>query len=99
MRFFSKFDEFLKPPRYPKWHDVNLAAKVPGWKRFDAAEQWLQNHSLQENAANARAPEIRRDQFEEFLGARGSQNASLTNEQRERMFNELLEWARTRKQR
>lgn len=97
--FFSKFDEFLKPPRYPKWHDVNLTAKVPGWKRFEAAEQWLQNHNLLENAANARAPEIRRDQFDEFLGARGYRNAAATNEQRDRIFSEFLEWSRARKQR
>ena len=27
--FFTKFPELLKPPRHPKWKDVNLAAKVP----------------------------------------------------------------------
>lgn len=32
----SKFDQFLRPPRHPKWREVNLAAQVPGWTRFDA---------------------------------------------------------------
>lgn len=32
----SRFDEFLRPPRHPKWREVNLAAEVPGWTRFDA---------------------------------------------------------------
>ena len=32
--FFSRFSEFQKPPRHPKWREVNLAAKVPGWTRF-----------------------------------------------------------------
>lgn len=31
-----KFDLFLQPPRHPKWREVNLAAQVPGWTRFDA---------------------------------------------------------------
>jgi TRAP transporter TAXI family solute receptor len=31
----SRFDEFLRPPRHPKWREVNLAAQVPGWVRFD----------------------------------------------------------------
>lgn len=39
--FFSNFEEFLKPPRHQKWQEVNLAAVVPGWTRFQAAQQWL----------------------------------------------------------
>jgi TRAP transporter TAXI family solute receptor len=31
----AKFDAFLRPPRHPKWREVNLAAQVPGWTRFD----------------------------------------------------------------
>lgn len=31
----EKFDQFLRPPRHPKWREVNLAAQVPGWTRFD----------------------------------------------------------------
>jgi TRAP transporter TAXI family solute receptor len=31
----SRFEEFLRPPRHPKWREVNLAAQVPGWVRFD----------------------------------------------------------------
>jgi uncharacterized protein len=39
--FFTKFDEFKKPPRHPSWRDVNLAAAIPGWKRFEGAEEML----------------------------------------------------------
>ncbi|WP_372623597.1 TAXI family TRAP transporter solute-binding subunit [Falsiroseomonas sp.] len=31
----ERFEEFLRPPRHPKWREVNLAARVPGWVRFD----------------------------------------------------------------
>jgi TRAP transporter TAXI family solute receptor len=41
--FFSKFDEFHKPPRHPLWKVVNLGATIPGWTRFPAAEEWLKN--------------------------------------------------------
>jgi uncharacterized protein len=41
--FFSKFSEFHKPPRHPLWKTVNLAATIPGWNRFPAAEEWLRN--------------------------------------------------------
>jgi len=41
--FFSKFSEFHKPPRHPLWKTVNLAATIPGWTRFAAADEWLKN--------------------------------------------------------
>jgi TRAP transporter TAXI family solute receptor len=41
--FFSKFDEFHKPPRHPLWKVVNLGATIPGWTRFPAAEEWLRS--------------------------------------------------------
>jgi len=41
--FFSKIAEFQKPPRHVKWREVNLAATLPGWNRFPAAQAWLDN--------------------------------------------------------
>src|SRR5215470_6066462 len=41
--FFSKFDDLKKPLRNPLWKSVNLAATIPGWTRFPAAEEWLKN--------------------------------------------------------
>jgi uncharacterized protein len=41
--FFSRISEFYKPPRNPLWKSVNLAATIPGWTRFPAAEEWLRN--------------------------------------------------------
>ena len=35
--FFERFEQFLRPPRHPKWREVNLAAQVPGWTRYAAA--------------------------------------------------------------
>jgi uncharacterized protein len=42
--FFPRIGEFQQPPRHPKWHDVNLAATLPGWTRFEAAQAWLDSH-------------------------------------------------------
>lgn len=38
---FNRLAEFQRAPRHPKWKEVNLAAKLPGWKRFPAATEWL----------------------------------------------------------
>lgn len=34
----QKFAEFQRPPRHPKWREVNLSAQVPGWTRFGSSE-------------------------------------------------------------
>ena len=55
--FFSKFAELQQPPRHPKWREVSLTAEVPGWTRFQAAQQWLDKQgakSVAEPAASAR---------------------------------------------
>jgi TRAP-type uncharacterized transport system substrate-binding protein len=44
---FTKFPEFQKPPRHPKWAEVNLAATVPGWTRFKAAQDWLDREAAE----------------------------------------------------
>ncbi|HLZ65858.1 MAG TPA: TAXI family TRAP transporter solute-binding subunit [Aliidongia sp.] len=70
--FFSKFDKFLLPPRHPKWHEVNLAADLPGWKRFDPAIAWLDQHG---KTASNNDDEIRKA-FEGYLDRQAELTAS-----------------------
>src|SRR5262249_61407503 len=42
---FPKIAMSQRPPRHVKWREVNLAATLPGWKRFDAAQAWLDQHN------------------------------------------------------
>jgi TRAP transporter TAXI family solute receptor len=42
--FFPKLAELQKPPHHPKWRETNLAAVLPGWTRFPAAQEWLDQH-------------------------------------------------------
>jgi len=69
--FFTKFDEFKKPPRHPSWRDANLAATIPGWKRFEGAEEMLaaqqqQSKQVLDDRLNGRPP-TDRELYEEFL--------------------------------
>jgi TRAP-type uncharacterized transport system substrate-binding protein len=41
-RMFANWDKFQAPPRHPKWREVNLAATVPGWTRWEPAQELLQ---------------------------------------------------------
>jgi TRAP transporter TAXI family solute receptor len=86
-RFFPKLAEFQKAPRHPKWKEANLAATLPGWKRFEPADAWLARAKAQADA--------QRTQFEKFTTAQGggATPASLTTEQRDRLFQEFLKWS------
>jgi TRAP transporter TAXI family solute receptor len=88
--FFPRLAELQKPPRHPKWRETNLAAVVPGWKRFEGAEEWLRTH-----AAVSQAP---RAPFDNFLAARQgqAQPASLSSEERDRLFQEFMKWSKAR---
>ncbi len=48
--FFSRFEEFQRPPRHAKWLEVILAALVPGWTRFGVAQE------VQQRLAGTPAP-------------------------------------------
>lgn len=86
--FFSKFEQFSKPARHPKWQEVNLAATVPGWKRFRAAEEWLAREGAGEDATA-------RQEFDRFLDARKGGASG----DREQLFNEFTQWRRAQGQR
>jgi uncharacterized protein len=40
-QFFNKFPEFKKVPRHPKWKEASISTTVQGWKRFTAAQDWI----------------------------------------------------------
>jgi uncharacterized protein len=82
--FFPRLGEFQKAPRHPKWKEANLAAVLPGWKRFEGAEEWLRKHDAV--AAGERG------QFDQFLAARREKSVSLPSEERDRLFQEFLQW-------
>ena len=81
--FFSKFGEFQKPPRHPKWQEVNLAAELPNWKRFPAAQEWLDAHTDGPTPTS-----ISSNEFQRFLNDR----KPASNTTRDRLFDEFLKW-------
>ena len=85
-RLFTNWDKFREPPRHPKWRDVNLAATVPGWNRWGPAEEMLRRIRPREPDAQVATD------FSAFLKNTGSAAANLTQEQREALFREFLQW-------
>src|SRR5712691_5028446 len=90
--FFSKITDFQKPPRHAKWRDTNLAATVPGWKRFEGADEWLRNYREQELAR-------RRGQFEQYMTERQispERARAISESDRNQLFEDFLKWSQTR---
>jgi TRAP transporter TAXI family solute receptor len=89
--FFPQIAKLQAPPHHPKWREVNLAATLPGWPRFAAAETWLAQHK--DNAPLEGA----REKFDAFVRARGGQAGSA--EDHEKLFQEFLQWSEARARR
>ena len=94
--FFPRLAEFQKAPRHAKWREANLAAVIPGWERFPAAEEWLTR-----NRAQVSASAKTRDQFEKFVEQKGSRQppVNLAADEREKLFQEFLKWSQGRERR
>ena len=88
--FFSKFEQFQQPPRHPKWREVNLTAEVPGWTRFQPAQDWLAQHTA---AVTAGTP--MQTQFSSFLSqTHPAMGGTLTDAAKEALFQQFLAWNR-----
>ncbi len=88
---FTKWDKFQHPPRHPKWRDVNLAATVPGWTRWSVAEDMLKRLNAQAQSAD----QPTNGEFDAFLKTTGSGAANLSQQQREALFRQFIEWRQT----
>ncbi|MBV9559413.1 MAG: ABC transporter substrate-binding protein [Bradyrhizobium sp.] len=82
---FTHFPDLKKPPRHPKWQEVDLGKELPGWQRFQAAQDWLLQAKF--------------DQFRAKY--QGDNVKSESPADKQRMFREFLEWQQSeaRKQR
>lgn len=86
--FLGKFEEFRKPPRHVKWRETNISTPVKGWKRFQAAQEWINGETsrTQQTSSVRIDPDQARKQ-----AARAAPGDA--NEQ-ERLFQRFLEWSR-----
>lgn len=92
--FFNRFDEFQKPPRHPKWREVNLTAEVPGWVRLKQAQDWLDRQNSLRTASPAT-----QERFNSFLSqTRPGMNSQLSDADRERLFQQFVAWNRQQQQ-
>jgi TRAP-type uncharacterized transport system substrate-binding protein len=86
---FPRLAEFREAPRHEKWKDTVLSAELPGWKRFEGAEEWIRQ--AREEQVNAR-----RDQFDQFLASRNVtavRARTMQDSERNQLFEDFLKWS------
>jgi TRAP transporter TAXI family solute receptor len=88
--FFSKINDFHKPPWDQKWKETSISAKVAGWPRFKAAQDWLDREG---KAAQASKSNFTPDEFKQFMEQRAGQR-SLSQEEVVKIYNEFVQWRR-----
>ena len=82
-RLFVRLEKLQSEAGYhPKWKDLNLAAKVPGWQRFRPMQERL------EQTADARTAGI-----DEAIARAEAEKAAPGNpEEQQRLFRQFIEW-------
>lgn len=92
--FFSKFQDFMQPPRDPRWKTVNISAQIPGWKRFSAAEKWLAANKVKSEAGPDLSDAKIRAAFETFLAQYSSTTGSTTlpDERVDALYADFSKW-------
>jgi TRAP-type uncharacterized transport system substrate-binding protein len=89
--FFTGFETLVAPGHHPKWREVNIAAELPGWRRFPAAAQWLQR-----NAPVAASPNQQdlKAIFARFIDERqqATGGTPMSQQQKEDLFGQFENW-------
>ncbi|GLH80914.1 TRAP ABC transporter [Bradyrhizobium sp. SSBR45G] len=74
---FARLPALKKPPRHPKWQEVDLNRELPGWQRFPLAQDLLQQAQFEQfRAARAQGRPV-----------------VETAEDKQRLFREFREWS------
>jgi TRAP-type uncharacterized transport system substrate-binding protein len=85
-RLFLNWNKLQDDAFHPKWREVNLAATVPGWHRYDVAEDMLKQISAKAGSSQ----DANRD-FQAFLDGEGS-SAPKSQKERDALFKEFMAW-------
>jgi len=106
--FIKQYKELKKPPRHPKWQDMNIAATVPGWIRFPPTQSRIEKlkRSLKKQSEAAAKTEqkvagrvelnsfdpAKKALFFKFLRDRNVDSTMLATTDRKQLFLEFFQW-------
>ncbi|HEY3912015.1 MAG TPA: TAXI family TRAP transporter solute-binding subunit [Stellaceae bacterium] len=89
--FFTGFQSLLAPGHHAKWHEVNIAAELPGWRRFPPAADWLQRNAP---VAGPPSEQDLKTIFAHFIDQRQQMagGTPLTQQQKDELFGQFQRW-------
>jgi TRAP-type uncharacterized transport system substrate-binding protein len=94
--FFPKIAELQKPPRHVKWREVNLQATLPGWRRFDAAQAWLDQHNGPDADSNQSDAAAQATGGATSPGTRSAGGGQSLPPKNSALYEEFLRWRQAR---
>jgi TRAP-type uncharacterized transport system substrate-binding protein len=86
-RYFDLFEKLHAPPYHPKWKSVNLAANVPGWIRYNVAEEKLKLMAGAKQPAPIETSQARQSRAIRMGGPGDPAD-------QEKLFQQFLEWSK-----
>jgi uncharacterized protein len=92
--FFTGFQSLLSPGHNPKWHEVNIAAELPGWRRFPPAADWLQRNAP---SAGETSEQALKAIFARFIDQRqqAAGGVPLSQQQKDDLFTQFERWQKS----
>jgi uncharacterized protein len=92
--FFTGFQSLLLPGHHPKWREVNIAAELPGWRRFPPAADWLRRNAPVAGEPNEQALKAI---FARFVDERqqAAGGAPLSQQQKDDLFTQFEQWQKS----
>jgi TRAP-type uncharacterized transport system substrate-binding protein len=89
--FFTGFQSLQMPGNHPKWSEVNLTAELPGWRRFDPAQQWLKRNDKMVRVPD---PDTLKAMFSAFVDERrrASGGAVMSDSEKGALFEQFRVW-------
>ena len=106
--FIEQHLELKKPPRHPKWLDMNIAATVPGWNRFPPTQSRIEklkrsfkkrsDEAAKSNREVAGRVELnsfgpeKKALFFKFLRDQNVDSAMLATKDQQQLFLKFFEW-------
>jgi TRAP-type uncharacterized transport system substrate-binding protein len=85
--YFDRFELLKQPSFHPKWRDVNLAAKVPGWTRY-----WVADQKIAQMASSA--PDQHTSTAAEVPPATAAETPPVETPGYDPLFQQFLSWRR-----
>jgi TRAP-type uncharacterized transport system substrate-binding protein len=92
--FFTGFQSLLAAGNHPKWNEVNLAAEMPGWRRYDPAARWLQQNA---QVSSIQDPAALKAMFLRFIDERrmASGGEPMSRSDKDALFQQFQSWQTT----